>query len=132
MNRRLVFVLLLLQSATFAAENQWHWVKATNNVTSGWDVSEGNADVVIKDGQFNATLFWEGSTKAIEISLKGSVANGRLSVKETIHRAEFGGAYYVGSLTTKRWAEAAGTIGVETITLSDGLDMIGLTKTIKK
>lgn len=129
----LLLCLLSLSPVTFASDNQWHWIKVGNNVAHAWDVSSGDAEVAIKDGQLSAKLFAHGSTKDIQISLKGSIANGTIRVKETVHESDYGGSTYTGRLTNQKWKEIFdGSTGVETITLSDGFDMIGLTRTIKQ
>jgi hypothetical protein len=108
-------------------------VKVGNNMDHGWDVARGDAEVIIQGGQFSAKLFWVGSDKDVQISLKGSIANGRITAKETVHGSDYSGSTYRGMLTTKRWAGAiSGATGVETITLSDGLGMIGITRAITK
>jgi hypothetical protein len=127
----LVLVLLTLPSLIFGSEHQWHWVKAGNNVT-GWDVATGNADVVINGGTITATLFWSDSEKDIQITLKGSITGDKLTVKETVHNSDYSGSTYTGTRTVKKWPEVSGTIGVETITLSDGLGMIGISRSLKK
>src|SRR5215831_14690202 len=64
--------------------------------------------------------------------LQGSIANGKISVKEIIHESDYGGSTYTGTLKTQKWKEVfEGSTGIETITLSDGFGMIGLTRTIK-
>ena len=50
----------------------------------------------------------------------------------TLLDSDYSGSTFKGTLTIKKWPETGGTTGVETITLSDGLGMIGLTKTIRK
>ena len=65
--------------------------------------------------------------------LKGSIANGRITVKEIVHKSDYSGSTYTGKLTTQRWKETfAGSTGIETVTLSDGFGMIGLTRRIKQ
>jgi hypothetical protein len=132
MNRLLLIALLCLPSVVFAADDQWHWVKVGNNADHAWDISQGNAEVTINGGQFTAKLL-DSSGKDVQISLKGSIAKGKLTVKETVNNSDYTGSTYTGTLTIQKWAEAfAGATGVETTTLSDGLGMIGLTRTIKK
>jgi hypothetical protein len=126
----LLFFFTFAPFVTFAAD-QWHWVRAGNNVVSAWDISRGDATVTIKGQQFSALLFEHSSDKDPQISLKGTIVKGRLTVKEIIYKSDAGVSTYSGTLTVRKWAKAvAGATGVETITLSDGLGMIGLTRTI--
>jgi hypothetical protein len=139
MNKIGLLVILILSVVctapvcVFAAENQWHWVKVGNNIDHGWDVSSGDAEVTINGGQLSAKLFWNGSSTDIQLALKGSIANGHVTVKETLQNSDYGGSTYTGTRTVKTWTETiAGATGVETITLSDGMGMIGLTRSIRK
>ena len=111
-----------------AAGKPWHWIKASNNADPPWAVSKGDAEVEISDGKLDATLFWEGSTKIIRFSLKGSLINGNLVVKEIVHNSDFGGSTYTGKLTVQEW-KGPSPGKTEVITLSDGFSMIGLTRT---
>jgi len=128
--------LLYLCPAMFAADSSgWHWIKVGNNFDHAWDVCQGDAEVIIKDGQFSAKLFWKDSGKDVQISLKGSISNGRITAQETVYGTEtdFSGSKFTGRLSIRKWKEVeCGATGIETITLTDGLGMIGLTKTLKK
>jgi len=125
-----LFVFLVLSaSASVTAENPWHWVKASNN-TKGWTVSEGNAEVTIQGEKFSAKLFWNDSDTKVQIALNGTLKNGRITVKEAIQNSDYTGSTYHGTLEKKKWEEFSGTIGAESITLSDGWGMIGITRNI--
>jgi len=127
-----LLALLCLPSLSAGADNRWHWVKVGNNVDHGWDISRGDAIVVVQNAQFTATLFWEGSTTDVQITLKGNVASGKLTVKEVVQGSDYSGSTYGGTMNVKKWPATGGTTGVETINLSDGLGTIGLTRTIRK
>ena len=126
---RILTCLLCLSYVSVAADSQWHWIKVGDYVDHAWNVSKGDAEVSVKDGQFSAKLFSDGgSSKDIQISLKGSITNGRITVR-AIERNSNVGSTYTGRLTSQKWKEAfEGMTGAETITLSDGLGMIGLTR----
>jgi hypothetical protein len=128
---RTALLFLFLSSAVFGADKQWHWIKASNNADPPWAISKGDAEVEINDGKLDATLFWEGSTKIVRISLKGSLVNGNLTVKETGRNADLGGSTYTGKLIVQEWKKPAPG-KTEVITLSDGFSMIGLTRTSGK
>jgi len=51
---RILLCLLCLCCVTLAADNPWHWIKVGNNAAHAWDVSSGDAEVAIKDGQLSA------------------------------------------------------------------------------
>jgi len=69
-----LYLLLALPSLTIGSEHEWHWVKAGNSASGGWDVSTGRADVTIKGGDVTATLFREDSDTDVQIILKGSIS----------------------------------------------------------
>jgi outer membrane biogenesis lipoprotein LolB len=124
-----VLLLLLSGSTLLGADHQWRWVKAGNNAATGWDVSQGDAEVSIKDGKFSAKLFWKDSGKDVQIILQGSIRNGQITTKETVQGSDYTGSIYHGTLQRKKWGEVfAGTTGAESITLSDGWNMIGITR----
>jgi hypothetical protein len=128
---KIAIFFLCIAPAMFAADSHWHWIKAANNADPPWAVSKGDAEVEITDGKLDATLFWEGSTKIVRISLKGSVANGNVTVKETVRNAAFSGSTYTGRLTVQE-SKGSSPSETEVITLSDGFSMIGLTRTSRK
>jgi hypothetical protein len=126
-----VLLLALLSCAfAFGADREWHWVKATNTI-KGWSVSQGDAEVVITGDQFRVTLFSD-SGKNVQSSLKGTIHNGKITTSETVAGSDYSGSTYRGTFERKRWNEVAGTTGAESITLSDGWGMIGLTTSIPK
>jgi hypothetical protein len=126
-----VLLLAVLSGAfAFGAEREWHWVKATNTI-EGWSVSQGDAEVIITGDQFRVTLFSE-SGKTVQSSLKGTIRNGKIATSETVANSDYSGSTYRGTFERKRWNEVAGSTGAESITLSDGWGMIGLTRSIQK
>jgi hypothetical protein len=127
----LVLSIMLFSPALVHAQTQWHSVKATNTI-SGYSVSEGNAELAMAGDQFTAKLFWKGSDTNLQILLKGTIKAGRITVEETLQESDSGGSTYHGTLREKKWAEFAGTVGGESITLSDGWGMIGITRGIQK
>ena len=124
-------LLLALLSGAFAfgGDREWHWVKATNTV-KGWSVSQGDAEVGITGDQFRVTLFSAGKT--VQSSLKGTIHNGKIAASETVANSDYSGSTYRVTFEKKRWNEVVGTTGAESITLSDGWGMIGLTRSIPK
>jgi hypothetical protein len=129
--RVLMFFMLLL-SGTFAlgADREWHWVKATNTI-QGWSISQGDAEVVITGGQFRVTLF-SIPDKTLQSSIKGTIHNGKIVASETVAASDYSGSTFRGTFKRKKWDEFSGTTGAESITLSDGWGMIGLTRNIPK
>ena len=129
--RILLFVFLALTAPAMAAENTWHWIKASNN-TTGWSISQGNAEVTIQGETFSARLFWQDSDSKVQIALKGTLKNGQILAKEIVQDSDYSGSTYHGTRQKKKWAEFSGTIGAESITLSDGWGMIGIARTVPK
>jgi hypothetical protein len=123
-------VLMLCQNSLFAADNQWRWTKAENDTFNGWRILEGYAEVVIDANKFSARLISKGPDNGVEILLKGTIKNSRISAKETIQGSDYTGSIYEGSIQIKKWENTGGTIGAESITLTDGWSMIGITRAI--
>ena len=127
MRAYLVLVVVLCGSTSFAADGQWHWVKANNIVAKGWDVSGGTALVSIDGTKFSAKLFWKDSDNKLQILLDGTIKNGRISARETIQESDYTGSVFHGTFARKHWT-FSGTTGAESITLSDGWNMIAITR----
>jgi hypothetical protein len=104
-------------------------MKATNTV-NGWSVSQGDAEVVISGGRFEAKL--SDSTGQIVSSLEGTIRNANVTAKERIAASDFSGSTYHGTLAKKTWPEFANTTGAETLMLSDGWGIIGLRRSLSK
>ena len=130
--RTCVVLLLLSASMASAGESCWRWVKATSNLAHGWDISQGNAEVAIEGDKFTAKLFRSDSPDTLQIELKGTIKNGRITVKETDENSDYSGSTYRGILEKKKWEEFSRTTGAESLTLSDGWGMIGLNRSISK
>jgi hypothetical protein len=129
---RSLFLALIVfcSSALIAADGQWRWVKAENDTLNGWRTLSGYAEVVVDGEIFRAELIATGSDKKLEISLKGKIKDGKISAKETIEGSDYTGSIYQGSIEKKKWENTGGTIGGESITLTDGWSMIGITRAI--
>ena len=74
------------------------------------------------------TLFSNGNT--VQSALKGTIHNKKIAVTERVANSDYSGSTYRGTFERKTWNEVAGTTGAESITLSDGWGMIGLTRSI--
>jgi len=123
-------VLALLSSVSaFGADPEWHWVKATNTI-KGWSISQGDAEVVVTGNQFRVTLFSDGGT--VQSTLKGTIHNEKIAATEMVANSDYSGSKYRGTFERKSWNEVAGTTGAESITLSDGWGMIGITRSVPK
>ena len=127
--RKIIVALLLLCSLSIAQDHPWHWIKVSN-ASPRWYTQEGDAEIAIHGDQFTATLFREDSSQGI--ILKGTIRQNKIIVKETVLNSDFSGSTYHGTFQHKIWEETAGTIGAESITLTDGWGMIGLTRSIPK
>ena len=130
---KLAYALLLLAVVAGGAEPPWHWIKVSSNAAHEWDVSKGRAEVEIKGGRIEARLFGEDRPQRVKITLAGSVANGAVMVKEVVHESDFSGSSYTGRLVVMKWPKPfADSVGVQSVTLSDGLGMIAITRGIAK
>lgn len=49
-----------------------------------WDISWGDADVTVRNGQVNAKLFPKTQRKEVQISPKGSITGENVVVRETV------------------------------------------------
>jgi hypothetical protein len=87
--------------------------------------------VAISGEHFEAKLFSESDNQIVS-SLHGAIQKGNVTAKERVSGSDFSGSSYRGTLAKKRWPEFAGTIGAESITLSDGWGMIGLRRSVQK
>ena len=98
----------------------WQWVKAGNNVSTSWNVDNGPADVAIDGEKFSARLYWKDMPTEARIFLEGTIQNGKIQVKEEIQASDYTGSVYTGTYLKTDY--------VETINLSDGFGMIGITQ----
>ena len=128
--RTLLLCSMLLCGQMAFSVDHWRWVKATNT-TSGWSLSQGDAEVAISGEHFEAKLFSD-SGKQIVASLKGTLQKEKITAREQVSDSDFSGSTYHGTLARKSWPAFAGTIGAESITLSDGWGMIGLQRSVQK
>jgi hypothetical protein len=126
----LLAVILCCSFASLAADGQWRWVKAENDTFNGWRTLDGYAEVMIDGEKFSAKLIAKGSEQYLEILLKGTIKDGKITAKETIQGSDYTGSNYQGAIEKKKWESTAGTVGAESITLSDGWSMIGITRAI--
>jgi outer membrane biogenesis lipoprotein LolB len=110
------------QEAT--ASKSWGWVKAGNNASNYWDVETGPADVIINDKKFSARLYWKENPTEVKTSLEGTIQEGKITAKEVIQASDYTGSVYTGTYMKTDY--------VQTINLSDGLGMIGITQPIKQ
>jgi hypothetical protein len=101
----------------------WCWIKVGNNADHHWDVSSGPADVSIEKQQFVAKLFWRDAPDRIQIELIGSINGNKLKVKERVNASG-----YTGAILSGTYNKAS---DVETINLSDGFGMIGITRAVQ-
>jgi hypothetical protein len=127
-----VLLLTLFCSALCNGQTQWRWVKVTNNTINGYSLDEGVAEVAMKGDQFTAKLFSKGPDNHLKILLEGTIKAKRISAKETIQESDYTGSTYHGTFRKKKWEEFSGTVGAESIMLSDGWGMIGITRDIPK
>ncbi len=126
----MVLFFALLSCTSFAADGEWRWVRTSNIVAKGWDISEGTAQVSIDGTKFSARLFWKDSGNKLQLALDGTIKNGRITATETIQESDYTGSVFRGTFARKHWT-FSGTTGAESITLSDGWNMIGISRDLR-
>jgi hypothetical protein len=119
-----ICLILVLCFSVQAYEFTWGWVKASNNVDHHWDIETGPAYVSINGNKFSAILYWKDQPSDPKIILKGTIRGKTIMVKETIHGSDYTGSIYTGTYNKKK--------EVETINLSDGFGLIGITRAVSK
>jgi len=119
---------ILLSCTSFATDQAgWRWVRVESISGKGWDVSQGPADVSIHGSEFTAKLFWQDSGDKVRIILAGTIKDGCIRATENIQECDYTGSTYQGRFERKKW-DFDGTTGAESITLSDGWNMIGINR----
>jgi hypothetical protein len=94
----------------------------SGSMAHAWDISRGDADVTIRNGQVNAKLFFEDSKKEVQISQKGSITGENVMVRETVYFTDFGSGETFRGLDKFR----KGPNGMEVIMLSNSIATIGM------
>ena len=128
---RILHALILFLFASIAMSADWNWIKTTN-VVNGWDVSKGKALIEISGESIVAYLYWEDDPNKIKYTLTGNIKNDIIKVTETVHNSDFSGSVYSGTYNKKTWDGFADSVGAESINLSDGWGMIGITRVIPR
>ena len=132
--KQFVALLIALVAWPAAAVEEWQWVKAINNVSTGWGTETGMANVHIKGASFEAELFWgPAKTDGVRITLKGTIAKNKVTAIEAVLDTDMEPTKYTGKYAKHIWKKPfEGTVGTEAITLSDGYNMIGLRRNMAK
>src|SRR5258705_9060239 len=133
---RVLFCLIVVASLYVSpalADEKWQWIKVTNNAAYGWQSEMGTAAVTIKGQTFEASLFWRDKPDDVLIRLLGTIKKGQIKVTETLLATDLAPAEYTGKYEKMIWSDPFQQAkGTETITLSDGYNMIGLRRNIAK
>jgi hypothetical protein len=95
----------------------------TNNVATFWDTDTGRADVEVAGERFSAKLYWKDDPATLMMSLEGTISDGEIKAIEQIQASDYTGSTYTGTYVK--------TEHVQTINLSDGFGMIGITQPLK-
>ena len=123
----LCVVLYPLQ--VLAQEKPWHWV-AAQALVDKWKVSQGEANVIIKENRFEARLY-DSTGKSVVFSIKGNVVDGKIRASVKTHDSDVGANKVFGLYSRSMW-KGFSTAGREVITLSDESNLFGLTREIQK
>lgn len=127
----LKIVLFLMTSGVATAGEQWHWAYA-QNCSNRWNLWQGLADVEIQGVNFQAKLNSGKGPRELSIILKGTIKNGKLKVAATELDSDMGKSDYTGSYIHEKIVDGGPLEAVESINLSNGYSMIGLSRTISK
>ena len=129
--KRLALILFLMTAGpVFAGEGQWHWAYA-QNCSNRWNLWKGLADVEIQGTKFQAKLYDEKNPKDVDIILKGTIKAGKIKVVETEMNTDVGESDFSGTYLSEKNKSDPSAKAFESINLSDGYSMIGLTREIQ-
>ena len=131
---RMMLLLIALYAVLYplqvlAQENPWHWV-AAQSLVDKWKVSQGEANVIIKENRFEARLY-DLTDKSIIFSIKGNIVDGKIRASVKTHDSDVGVNKVFGLYSRSMW-KGFSTAGREVITLSDESNLFGLTREIQK
>ncbi|HZV97690.1 MAG TPA: hypothetical protein VFF74_01745 [Methylophilaceae bacterium] len=126
-------LLILISGLVFSnivlAEPTWKWVKA-NNLIDKWAMEEGMAEVRISKDAFEAKLYKPDNLQTVYIKLSGTIDKNWIVASHNVTNAGRGFNKFRGPRKSSHWKGFEEHTGVETITLTDGWSMIGLTRGI--
>src|ERR1700754_2498225 len=120
----LPFMMILMATSVMASSPVWHWKSLSSGINS-WASRDGTATVSTVGGHFEALLL-DGSDGLPAYSLKGTKSGDAIEVKATISDSDVPAIYLKGKRRINHWPEAGG--GRETIVLTDGFEVIALTR----
>ena len=131
MTQLLTMSLWLLAAIPALAEPDWKWVQASNLIDK-WSVEQGLAEVRIKNDGFEARLYKPTDLKTVYMRLNGTIDKSRIVANQTMADNSKSPSKFRGPMKSSHWKAFENHSGVETITLTDGWSMIGLTRGISK
>ena len=131
---RMMLLLIALYAVLYplqvlAQEKPWHWV-AAQSLVDKWKVSQGEANVIIKENRFEARLY-DLTDKSVIFSIKGNIVDGKIRASVKTHDSDVGVNKVFGLYSRSMW-KGFSTAGREVITLSDESNLFGLTREIQK
>lgn len=129
---------VLLAGATFcyffppsvAADSNWAWVRATS-IEDDWAVQKGKAKVTIVGTSFTAELFDPDDPETVLYLVRGRIREQRVVAQSETKNSDFGSSKMSGEIRRKKWKGFVETVGRQTITLSDGWNLLGITRELR-
>lgn len=133
MRLKITFLSLVLMVATYCqakpASEGWSFVWLSSGPNQH-EVSKGSAKVNIKNGKIETTMI---DSNKVEYRCVGSIKSNSIKVKLTILESDyFNGSPFTGTYSVKKWDGDQQSIGRESIILTDGWNVVALTREIEK
>lgn len=122
-----IILFLATTSIGFAGEPEWAftWVSSTG---AAHEVVQGKANLSINGDKVSGVLH---GADGEECQIQGSIKRHQVRIKFTVVGSDhFINSPFTGSYMIKRWRGIKGSSGRESITLSDGWNMLGFTHEI--
>ena len=107
-----------------ASPEGWAWFRAESTGTE-WSMSQGKADVTVSGQRFEAVLRDSQDSSFVRLSLRGSISDGLVKVRVTLHSSDAPDFDVSGRLSRVCWDTKGGR---ETLLLADGHGVLGLVR----
>lgn len=120
--------LLVVYSVSFAEEKKWKYFVASTLIDK-WEITEGDATVLMKGNVFSADLYLEGH---VQFWVRGTIKNSMISGKFSASQTCLVDYPLKGRYVKNIWKEKiVSSRGRETIALSGDDIVVGLTREIE-
>jgi len=112
------------------SQSAWAWVENTPAIDK-WDSYSGKAAVTVNGSTFTAKLFDADSPNFVRFTLSGTINGNQIRVRAVREASDIGPSNLTGKVVTQRFRGFADISGSQTIVLSDGLEQVGLTRSLR-